>query len=319
MLSRPSAVTTLVAAGFILAPPIALLLQQPFYIDIGTRIVIFAIAALSLDLILGYGGMTSFGHAAYLGLGAYSVGILAFYGIANGAVQFAAAILVSSLAALFIGALSVRTTGIYFIMITLAFGQMLYFLAVSLNQFGGDDGMTITGPSDLGPVDLHDSVVLYYVCLVVLLVFYVISVRLVASPFGMVLRGINSNERRITSLGISAFRYKLTAFVISGAMCGTAGALLANHNLFVSPAIMHWSRSGEILIMVVFGGIGTLLGSVLGATVYLVLEDSVSRMTEHWQVFLGPLLIFVVLFGEQGIYGALTRWQRRKRPHDQQT
>jgi branched-chain amino acid transport system permease protein len=311
MFSRPVAVASLLLAGFVLTPPIALYVQQPFYIDIGTRIVIFAIAALSLDLILGYGGMTSFGHAAYLGLGAYSVGILAFYGIADGTIQFATAILVSSLAALFIGALSVRTTGIYFIMITLAFGQMLYFLAISLNKFGGDDGMTIGGPGDLGLIDLHDPVVLYYFSVVVLLVFYVIAARLVGSPFGMVIRGINSNERRMTSLGVSAFRYRLTAFIISGAMCGTAGALLANHNLFVSPAIMHWSRSGEIMIMVVFGGIGTLLGSVLGATVYLLLEDSMSRMTEHWQVFLGPLLILVVLFKEHGIYGALTRRYRK--------
>jgi branched-chain amino acid transport system permease protein len=311
MFSRPAAVAALLLAGFVLAPPVALYLQQPFYIDIGTRIAIFAIAALSLDLILGYGGMTSFGHAAYLGLGAYSVGILAFYDITGGAIQFAAAILVSSLAALFIGALSVRTTGIYFIMITLAFGQMLYFLAVGLNMFGGDDGMTIAGPSDLGIVDLHNPVVLYYVCLAVLLVFYAIAARLVGSPFGMVMRGINSNERRMTSLGVSAFRYRLTAFVVSGAMCGTAGALLANHNLFVSPAIMHWSRSGEIMIMVVFGGIGTLLGSVLGASAYLLLEDSLSRLTEHWQVFLGPLLILVVLFRERGIYGALM-WRPRK-------
>jgi branched-chain amino acid transport system permease protein len=197
-------------------------------------------------------------------------------------------------------------------MISLAFSQMLYFLAVSISTFGGDDGMTISAPSDLGFVDLRNPLVLYYFCFVVLLVFFALATRLVGSPFGMVIRGIHSNERRMAALGISTFRYKLTAFVISGAMCGTAGALLANHTLFVSPAMMHWSRSGEILIMVVFGGIGTLLGSVLGATTYLLLEDSISRITEHWQLFLGPLLIAFVLFVDQGIFGALTRPSRKK-------
>jgi branched-chain amino acid transport system permease protein len=312
MSPRLTVVTIVLVTGFALVPLISILVREPFYVDIGTRIIIFSIAALSLDLILGYGGMTSFGHAAYLGLGAYSVGILAFYGIANGAIQFATAIVTSSLTALFIGALSIRTTGIYFIMISLAFSQMIYFLAVSLNKFGGDDGMTINAPSNLGFIDLHNPVILYYFCFAVLLFFLAIAARLVGSPFGMVMRGVNSNERRMAALGISAFRYKLTAFVISGAMCGTAGALLANHNLFVSPAIMHWSRSGEILIMVVFGGIGTLLGSVLGATVYLLLEDSISRVTEHWQIFLGPLLIAFVVFGERGIYGVLTGLQYRK-------
>jgi branched-chain amino acid transport system permease protein len=311
MISR-QAVAMFLLAGFVLVPPVSLVLHQSFYIDIGTRIIIFAIAALSLDLILGYGGMTSLGHAAYLGLGAYSVGILAFYGIVNGPIQFAVAILTSSLSALLIGALSVRTTGIYFIMISLAFSQMLYFLAVSVSTFGGDDGMTINAPSDLGFVDLHNPLVLYYFCFAVLLSFFGLATRLVGSPFGMVMRGIHSNERRMAALGISTFRYKLTAFVISGAMCGTAGALLANHTLFVSPAVMHWSRSGEILIMVVFGGIGTLLGSVLGATLYLLLEDSISRVTEHWQLFLGLLLIAFVLFVDRGIFGALTRPYRKK-------
>jgi branched-chain amino acid transport system permease protein len=312
MSSRLAVVAIILMMGFALVPPISLLVHEPFYVDIGTRIIIFSIAALSLDLILGYGGMISFGHAAYLGLGAYSVGILAFYGIANGVIQFATAVVTSSLTALFIGALSMRTTGIYFIMISLAFSQMLYFLAVSVSKFGGDDGMTINAPSDLGFIDLRNPVTLYYFCFAVLLLFLIIAARLVGSPFGMVMRGVNSNERRMTALGISAFRYKLTAFVISGAMCGTAGALLANHNLFVSPAIMHWSRSGEILIMVVFGGIGTLLGSILGATVYLLLEDSISRVTEHWQIFLGPLLIAFVVFAERGIYGTLARLQYRK-------
>jgi branched-chain amino acid transport system permease protein len=297
------------AAGIMLAaltglPLAAAMAGQPFYVDIGTRLVIFAIAALSLDVILGYAGMVSFGHAAYLGLGAYSVGILTYYGITDGFVQFGTAIAVSAFAALLIGAVSVRTSGIYFIMITLAFGQMLYFLAISMSKFGGDDGMTIETTSKFGGMlDLSNPTILYYVCLTVLFVFLIFSYRLVGSPFGIAIRGISSNQPRMAAIGLSSFEYKLTAFVISGTMCGVAGALLANQALFVSPAIMQWVRSGEIMMMVIFGGMGTLFGPILGAIVYLLLEDTLSRYTEHWQAVLGPILVFVVLFANRGIFG----------------
>jgi branched-chain amino acid transport system permease protein len=308
------------AAGIVLAaltvlPLAAGVTDQPFYVDIGTRIVIFAIAALSLDIILGYSGMVSFGHASYLGLGAYAVGILAFYGVTDGFVQFGVAIAVSALAALFIGAVSVRTAGVYFIMITLAFGQMLYFLAVSLDKFGGDDGMTIATTSKfVDGLDLSKPVILYYVSLAVLLVFLVFAGRLVGSPFGAAIRGISSNQSRMAAIGLSSFGYKLTAFVISGAMCGVAGALLANQALFVSPAIMQWARSGEIMMMVILGGMGTLFGPILGAIVYLLLEDTISRFTMHWQAILGPILVAVVLFANQGIFGWFLP-RRRKSPH----
>jgi branched-chain amino acid transport system permease protein len=287
-------------------PPVAVLLGQPFYLDLFTRILVFAIAALSLDLILGYGGMVSFGHAAYLGIGAYAVGILSHYGVTNGMLHFAVAILASALAALVIGAVSLRTSGVYFIMITLAFSQMIYFLGVSLNVYGGDDGMNITAHSDFGGMlQFDDASVLYYVTLATLLLFYAVGRRLVQSRFGMVIRGVKSNERRMAAIGFAVFRYKLAAFVISGAMCGVAGALLANLTLFVSPSIMHWTRSGEVMVMVILGGMGTLFGPALGAVAYLLLEQVLSDLTQHWQAILGPILVLVILFARRGIFGLL--------------
>jgi branched-chain amino acid transport system permease protein len=252
--------------------------------------------------------MVSFGHAAYLGLGSYSVGILDHYGIDNGFIQFGTAIAVSALAALFIGAISLRTTGVSFVMITLAFAQMLYFLFISLNVYGGDDGMSITNHSDFGrAIDLSDPTILYFAVFGVLAVFFWGAGRLVESRFGMVLRGAKSNARRMTAVGFPIFRYRLAAFVISAAMCGVAGALLANQLLFVSPAIMQWARSGEIIIMVILGGIGSLFGAILGAAVYVMLEHELSALTAHWLVILGPLLILVVLFAKRGVFGLIAR------------
>jgi len=285
-------------------PPLAAVLGQPFYLDLFTRILIFALAALSLDLILGYGGMVSFGHAAYLGIGAYSVGILSHYGITDGPAHFAVAVAASALAALAIGAVSLRTSGVYFIMITLAFSQMIYFLGVSLNVYGGDDGMNIPAHSEFGSVlDLDNASILYYLVLALLLLFFFVGRRLVASRFGMVIRGVKSNERRMHAIGFPTFRYRLAAFVISGVMCGVAGALLANLTLFVSPSIMHWTRSGEVMMMVILGGMGSLFGPVLGAVAYLVLEQLLSGFTSHWQAILGPILVLVVLFAKRGIFG----------------
>lgn len=297
-----------------LVPPLSAMLGEPFYLDLFTRIMIFAIAAVSLDLILGYGGMVSFGHAAYLGIGSYAVGVLSYYGITNGFVHFAVAILASALLALFIGTVSLRTSGVYFIMITLAFSQMIYFLGISLNQYGGDDGMNIAQHSDFaGLLNLDDANVLYYFVFAFLLFFLWIGFRLVESRFGMVIRGAKSNERRMVAIGFPTFRYKLAAFVISGAICGTAGALLANQTLFVSPAIMHWTRSGEVMIMVLLGGMGSLFGPVAGAVAFLVLEDVLSGLTEHWQVILGPMLLFVVLFAKRGLFGLLPERKRADR------
>ncbi len=312
--ARPGLVTpyrlvvALGMAALAAVPPLAGALSQPFYLDLFTRIMIFAIAALSLDIILGYGGMVSFGHAAYLGIGAYTVGIFSYYGINDGFLHFAVAILLSALIALFIGAVSLRTSGVYFIMITLAFTQMLYFLGISVNQYGGDDGLNIPSRSEFaGLIDLGSGPTLYYLVFAILALALVIASRLVDSRFGMVIRGAKSNERRMAAIGFPTFRYRLAAFVISGAMCGAAGVLLANQTLFVSPSIMQWNRSGEVMMMVILGGMGSLFGPILGAVAYLALEDVLSGLTEHWQVILGPLLILVVLFAKRGIFGLLVR------------
>ena len=305
--ARRSLVIGVSLAALAVTPAIALAAGEPFYVTLLTRIMIFAIAALSLDLILGYGGLVSFGHAAYLGIGAYAVGILAFHGITSGPLQFAVAILASAAAAAMIGAVSLRTSGVYFIMITLAFAQMLYFLAESLNIYGGDDGLNITQPSNFGRlVDLGDPATLYYVVLAVLLVLLLLTRQLINSRFGLLVQGVKSNERRMAALGFPTFRYKLAAFILSGTICGLAGALFANLTLFCSPAIMHWTRSGEIMMMVILGGMGSLFGPVLGAALYLLLETLLSGATEHWQAILGPILVLVVLFSRSGFFGMLT-------------
>ena len=288
-----------------LLPPGANALDEPFYIDLFTRILIFAIAALSLDLILGYGGMVSFGHAVYLGIGAYSVAVLSFYGIDNGFIQWPIAILASALVSLVIGAISLRTSGVYFIMITLAFTQMLYFLSISIEEYGGDDGLPTNRSEFAGLIDLYDPSTFYYVVLALLLTLLYLSHRLVNSRFGMVIRGARSNERRMRAVGFPTFRYKLACFVIAGAMCGLAGALLANQTEYISPSIMEWFRSGELMIMVIMGGMGSLFGPIIGAAAFLLLEDILSSYTEHWQIILGPILIFLVLFARRGIFGVL--------------
>jgi branched-chain amino acid transport system permease protein len=297
-------------AGLLLAlvPPIAALTDQPFYVDLFRRMMIFAIAAVSLDLILGYGGMVSFGHAAYLGIGAYAVGIPAFHGIDNGFLQWGLAIVASALTALVMGAISLRTSGVYFIMITLAFAQMLYYLGISLETYGGDNGMRLAARSKFGgPIDLDQPMVFYYVVLAILVLFLVLGGRLVESRFGMVIRAAKSNEPRARAIGFSPFRYKLTAFVVAGSAGGLAGALLANQTEYLTPEFMHWTRSGEIMFMVILGGMGTLVGPVIGAVVLLLLEDVLSALTAHWQIILGPLLVLVVLFAKRGLFGLLLR------------
>ncbi|HEX9182378.1 MAG TPA: branched-chain amino acid ABC transporter permease [Burkholderiales bacterium] len=290
----------------LLVPLLATWIGQTYYIDLVRRVMIFAIAAVSLNLILGYGGLVSFGHAAYLGVGGYSVGILAFYGIHNGWLQWGVAILASALVALAIGAISVRTRGIYFIMITLAFTQMLYYLGISVEEYGGDDGMRLKVKSQFsGLVDLADPVTFYYVVLVLLLSCMYFVHRLVGSRFGMVLRAAKSNEARSRAIGFSPYPYHLAAFVIAGAMCGLAGALLANHTAYIAPAFMDWTRSGEIMFMVILGGMATTPGPALGAFALLVVEDLLAGWTQHWQVILGPLLVLCVLFFKRGLAGLL--------------
>ena len=293
------------------------LVLLPVYVELGgnrflltlfTRIVILALAAVSLNLILGYGGMMSFGHAAYLGIGGYAVGMLAHEGAFSGFVQWPVALLASALFALVIGALSLRTRGVYFIMITLAFAQMAYYIVGGLARYGGDDGLTIYKRSQfIAPLNLSNKMQFYYICLALLFASIYLVWRIVNSRFGLAIQGTRSNDTRMRAIGFPTYRYKLVCFVIAGTMCGLAGALLANHTDFVSPAMMYWTRSGDLIIMVVLGGMGSAFGPLFGAVALLVLEEVLSGITEYWQIILGPLLLLVVLFARGGIDGLLAK------------
>jgi branched-chain amino acid transport system permease protein len=290
--------------ALIALPPLMTAIGQTFYIDLVRRIMILAIAAVSLNLILGYGGMVSFGHAAYLGIGAYAVGILGFYGFTNGLLHWAVAIGASALVALAIGAVSIRASGVYFIMITLAFTQMLYYLGISLEEFGGDDGMRLRSKSQFGGViDLGDPVVFYYVSLALMLASVFLVYRIVNSRFGMVLRAAKSNDARTRAIGFSPYPYRLAAFIIAGAMCGLAGALYANHTNYIVPGLMSWQQSGDIMFMVILGGMASTAGPVLGTFALLFVEEILKGWTEHWQVILGPLLVLSVIFFRRGLAG----------------
>jgi branched-chain amino acid transport system permease protein len=308
-------------------PLYASLAGNPFLVTLFTRILILAMAATSLNLILGYGGMVSFGHAVYLGIGGYAVGILAFEGVTSGFVQWPLAIIACALFALVVGALSLRTRGVYFIMITLAFAQLIYYFGVGLDRYGADDGLTIRQRSDFaGPIDLSNRTQFYYLCLLLLIATIYVTWHLVSSRFGMVLQGSRSNDRRMRAVGFPTFRYRLTGFVIAGAICGLAGALLANHTGFISPATMHWTRSGDLIVMVVLGGMASSFGPLFGAVVLLTLEEALPvairtlatplfgdvavRMGEYWQILLGPLFLLVVLFARGGIDGLLAGTRR---------
>ncbi len=305
--SRTAALATAaVFLAFAVLPPLAQALGYGFVTLFATRFMIFAIAAVSLALILGHGAMVSFGHAAYLGLGAYAVGILADAGFSEFYVALPAALLLSGLFALVTGAVSLKTRGVYFIMITLAFGQMAYFTATSLSAYGGDDGLTIWGRTEVfGSTVLSDNTVFYYTVLGCLVAVWLLCRMVVASRFGRVLRAAKQSELRVRAIGIDPYAYKLTAYVLAGMIAGLAGALLANQAEFVSPAYMTWHRSGELIVMVVLGGLGSFTGAILGATGFLVLEEVLSHITEHWRLIFGPLLIIVVLFGRGGLMGLI--------------
>jgi branched-chain amino acid transport system permease protein len=314
-------------AALLVLPLVAQALGDPAWISLATRMLIYAIAAISLDLILGYGGLACFGHAAFYGIGGYTVAVLfrhsqtgePLWGLIPGSVQFLvtvpAAMLVGGLFAALIGALSLRTAGVQFLMITLAFAQMLYFLATSLSPYGGNDGMTVRRRNELPGLDLRDDTVFYYLVVVLLLVMLWLSHRLVRSRFGRVIGGIRQNERRMAAIGIDTYRYKLAAFTIAGMGGALAGALMVNHARFVSPDMMHWTKSGELMVMVILGGAGTLFGPALGAITLIGLEDllgQVPRWGEHKMLAIGAMLVLVVLFGRSGLYG----WIRRRLTRD---
>jgi branched-chain amino acid transport system permease protein len=306
----------LLLVGLALVPLAAAWLGQPFWVTLFTRILIFALAAMGLNLVLGFGAMVSFGHAMYVGIGAYTVGILSYHGVDNGAAQLLVGLGVGALVALAVGAICLRTSGMAFIMITLAFAQMLFFLVVSLREYGGDDGMQLKGRSLLGPLDLNNATALYYLAYVLVLAVLFAFWRLVHSRFGMVLRGCRSNERRMGSMGFPTLRYKLSAYVISALVCVLAGMLMANLTRFVAPSYMAWTVSGELIVMTVLGGLGTLVGPIAGAAALLLLEEALSSLklglpwldaivNQHWLALIGLFIVLVVLVLKQGIYGWL--------------
>lgn len=322
---RSRFVLLLTVALALLLPVLANWAGEPFYVRLGTRIVVFALAALSLDLILGFGGMVSFGHAAFVGIGAYMVGVLfshasegtpllGFMVTQNALVTWPLAAAAAALAALPIGMISLRTTGVPFIMITLAFAQMLFYLTTGMGAYGGDDGIALWSRSTLPGLDLADNVVFYYTALGLLAGALFAAHRLVHARFGRVIRGARENERRMRALGFAVTRYRLAAFVLSAALAGLAGALLAEATLFVGPQYLHWSRSGDLIVMVVLGGMGTLSGPVLGAASLVLLEEFVPELLEaahagwgeHWKIVLGPVLLVLVLYARHGVWGLLT-------------
>lgn len=323
--TRLEIIPVVLFAAFAAAPLLASYSGAEGYVlSLLARVMIFGIAAMALDLILGYGALVSFGHAAFLGLGGYAVGILASHGFEDALIQIPMALLASAAFAFVTGAISLRTKGVYFIMITLAFGQMLYFLATSLAAYGGDDGMTLASRSLVFGADwLENDFAFYWVCLLCLFVSYAVSRSIVASRFGRVLRGTRENAVRMEAIGFRPFRFQLAAYVISGMMAGLAGCLLANQAEFVSPAFMTWQRSGELIFMVVLGGLGSLHGAIIGAAAFLLLEEFLpeilhtvsfflaeearAHLAENWKMVFGPLLILIVLFVRGGIMGLLRR------------
>ncbi len=300
---------------FALLPLFAVLTARHYLVDTGTRIMVFAVAAVALDLLVGYAGLISFGQAAFIGLGAYAVGILSAEGIGDALVSLPVAIAISMLFAFVTGIVCVRTKGVYFIMITLAFGQMVYFIATSLAPYGGDNGLTVEARSTIGGWQaLKNDTAFYYFTLLCLFATYLLCRALIASRFGRALRGAKENPIRMATIGFTVRRFQLIAYVIAGGIGGLSGFLLANSAEFVAPAYMAWQQSGELIVMVILGGVGTLDGAIIGSAVYLLAEEWLSGMTENWQVIFGPLLVLVVLFARGGLIG-LCAWLWRQFGH----
>ncbi len=295
-----------------LLPTVTWITGGNYLISVGSRVMIFAIAAVALDLLVGYAALISFGHAAFIGLGAYAVGILSAYGFTDALVSLPVALAVSAAYAFLTGLVCLRTKGVYFIMITLAFGQMAFFTASSLAPFGGDDGLTIAARNTFAgfPV-LRNERVFYYIVFFCLLGTYLFCRALVASRFGRVVRGAKENPIRVSTLGFDVYRFQLATYVMAGALAGLSGFLLANAAEFVSPAYMSWQRSGELIVMVLLGGLGSLDGAVIGAAAYLLTEEWLSAFTENWKVIFGPVLVLIVLFARGGLVGLTSALARR--------
>ncbi len=294
----------------------------PFTVTLATKVAILALAAAGLNLALGIGGLVSLGHAVFFGIGGYAMGVLAshaqaydpiftrpfvFEGTKSMPFIWLAAIAVGALAAWVIGRISLRTSGVYFIMITLAFGQMFYYLAISWPAYGGEDGLSIYVRNGFPGLDTLDPIQFFGICFAILLIVLWCMARIAASPFGLALNAARQAPTRVMASGIDPDRLRLWAFVVSGAVTGLAGALYADLNRFVSPTMFSWQVSGELIVLIILGGVGRLCGPVAGAALFVVLEQWLGGLSEYWQVFLGLLLLAVVLAGRGGIVGLLAR------------
>lgn len=324
-MNRETILNAVVFAALLLIPVAAHFGDEPYVITLATRIAVLALAGVGLNIALGLGGLISLGHAAFFGIGGYAMGILASHAqsytplmeapfLINGTksmlVIWVVAMLMSALAALVIGALSLRTSGAYFIMITLAFGQMLFFFAISWPAYGGEDGLSIYVRNSFPGLNTLIPFQFFAVCFGLLTLALIFSARLARSPFGMALSAARQSEARARAVGLTPYQLRLLAFVISGMITGLAGALFADLNRFVSPVMFSWHTSGEIMIFVILGGVGRLFAPVVGAAIYILLEHFLGGVSDYWQVFLGLLLLLVVLFARGGIIGLIAGRER---------
>lgn len=317
MISRENAINLALVAALLAAALIANWLGETFYITLATRIAILALAATGLNLVLGLGGLVSFGHAVYFGIGGYAAGILSAHAFSGEPLLFGlggsdqmpvvwiTAAVISGLLAVFIGAISLRTSGVYFIMITLAFAQMVYYFAVSWPAYGGEDGLSILVRNQFPGLNTMKPLSFFLICYVLLLIGIAFFSVLRRSRFGTALEVIRQNETRAASVGISPFPIKLVAFMLSGMVTGIAGALFADLNRFVSPSMMSWHMSGELIVLIILGGTGRLMGPLAGAALYILIEYYLGEITERWQFFLGLILLGTVLFARGGLLGLL--------------
>ncbi len=327
-MSREAVLNGVIALGLLAVPLWAWAADEPFVITLATRVAILALAGVGLNIALGLGGLVSFGHAAFFGIGGYAMGILASHaqsyeplmewpvlieGTRSMPVIWLVAVVASALAALVIGALSLRTSGVYFIMITLAFAQMLYYFTISWPAYGGEDGLSIYLRNSFPGLNTLDPIQFFAICYAILLAALFFTARLAKSPFGLALAAARQNAARVEAVGIRPYRVRLVAFVISAALTGLAGALFADLNRFVSPAMFGWNISGEIMVLVILGGVARLFGPVAGAALFILLENVLGGISEYWQVFLGLLLLGVVLFARGGLVGLIAG---REATHD---
>ncbi|MEO0327304.1 MAG: branched-chain amino acid ABC transporter permease [Pseudomonadota bacterium] len=319
--TRELIINLIALSGLLIVPLWAQVTDNPFTITLATKVAIFALAGVGLNIALGLGGLVSLGHAAFFGIGGYAVGILASHaqtyeplmewpflieGTKLMPIMWVVALVTSALAALVIGALSLRTSGIYFIMVTLAFGQMFYYFTISWPAYGGEDGLSIYVRNSFPGLNTLVPLQFFGICFVLLIICLFINWRIIHSTFGLALNAARQSQERVETVGLNPFRMRLIAFTISGAITGLAGALFADLNRFVSPAMFSWQTSGEILVFVILGGVSYLCGPLVGAAVFILLEHYLGGLSEYWHIYLGALLLVVVLFAKGGIIGALS-------------